>query len=265
MISPEHTWTSMRSAISGKMHEWVRPPSSGNLTLPRNETHLWRVVVKTSDSEVQMARQIISPEECARACRFRFQQDHHRYIFTRAALRCILARYLCCFPETLHFRYGPFGKPYFPAKPCSPALQFSLSHTKGLALCAVSWSREVGVDVERVHSDPALARIVRRLLTSPEQAMVREMEKWVGEDAFFYFWTRKEACIKALGTNLHSAVGNLSAVNLLSDSCDAGGGKRWSLVTLRPAHGFLGTVAMIGRMPRIRYWQWGSPVSEVLC
>ena len=73
----------------------------------------------------------------------------------------------------------PSGKPYFPD---APALCFSLSHTDGAVLAALS-DRPVGADLERLRPPPL--RLARRFGLE-------------GED-FFRSWVRREARGKRTG------------------------------------------------------------------
>ena len=78
-----------------------------------------------------------------------------------------------------------YGKPYIPGKPF-----FSLSHSDGLAVLAVSHEDCVGIDIERI--DRVTPRIIRKVsrfdTTSASQIeLARE-------------WTRVEADLKMNGT-----------------------------------------------------------------
>lgn len=74
------------------------------------------------------------------------------------------------------------GKPFFPG---APQFQFSLSHSRGAAVCALH-HRPVGVDVERLRTAP------RRLAAGME------------DEAFFRLWTAKEATIKREGRGVEA-------------------------------------------------------------
>ncbi|MBO4831721.1 MAG: hypothetical protein J5569_04500 [Oscillospiraceae bacterium] len=75
------------------------------------------------------------------------------------------------------------GKPYFPER---PDIYFSLSHTDGAVLCAVS-SSPVGCDVQ-IHR-PVHERVPERVC-APEE--LRQMD-------FFDLWALKESWIKLRG------------------------------------------------------------------
>lgn len=72
------------------------------------------------------------------------------------------------------------GKPYFPQY---PHIHFSLSHSRGAAVCALS-GEPVGVDVEVLRAPP------------------RRLSGGMDAEAFFRLWTAKEATAKLLGLGL---------------------------------------------------------------
>lgn len=84
------------------------------------------------------------------------------------------------------------GKPFFPG---CPDRQFSLSHTAGLCLCALSDAGAVGVDIEQVR--PRRASLPRYVMSSGELAVFDGT--W--ED-FARIWTLKEAYVKLQGTSI---------------------------------------------------------------
>ena len=86
------------------------------------------------------------------------------------------------------------GKPYFPQY---PSLHFNLSHTHGMALCAIS-DTSVGADIEWIR--PRRDALPRYVFTAAEQRQYQEL----GGDwpAFYTLWTRKEAWCKYTGQGL---------------------------------------------------------------
>jgi len=94
----------------------------------------------------------------------------------------------------LVFHFNPHGKPYL-----SPETEpfFSLSHTRGIAACAVS-ETEIGVDVERIFPyDPEIAAMI----CCP--AELRFLDG-VTDKSFHLtrFWVLKESHLKAIGQGL---------------------------------------------------------------
>ena len=88
---------------------------------------------------------------------------------------------------------GTWGKPFF----MRSAVEFSLTHTKTMALCALS-DRPVGVDAETIR--PVRPRVPERTMNPPELAwMARFADR---DEAFLRLWTAKEAWSKMTGRGL---------------------------------------------------------------
>lgn len=172
---------------------------------------LWRVDLDQHVPAAAHAR--LSAEELARAARFVFPRDRQRYIAAHAALRQLLVQHLAnagqaggesfCTSEPLTLVAGRFGKPALPA----PArLHFNLSHSHDVGLVALSEDCELGVDVERVRPMTDAVAMAAAYFTAAEQAALAACEPGAVRDrAFFTCWTRKEACLKALGIGLYLA------------------------------------------------------------
>lgn len=169
---------------------------------------VWRIDLDQPPTEAMRAR--LSPAERARAERFVFERDRNRHVVAHAALRELLARrtgrhgVLLDMVETTH------GKPVLaaPATPRAPAPHFNLSHSLGTGLVAVSDTHEVGVDVEVLRPMADWAALARSYFAPGERAALARLaarDPLRAEHAFFVCWTRKEACLKALGLGLQLA------------------------------------------------------------
>ena len=96
-------------------------------------------------------------------------------------------------------RYGERGKPALN----DPHVDFSITHTEGLVLCAVARgeSPRVGADAEaivRIASLP-IEQLCARWFTDAERA---EFQAAPNAEQFARIWTRKEALVKYFGTGL---------------------------------------------------------------
>lgn len=104
------------------------------------------------------------------------------------------------------------GKPYFPDR---PDLQFSLSHSGGLSLCALA-DTPVGADVELVR--PRSPGLPRYALSQ------REYEWYEGRGSrwedFYVLWTLKEARVKCTGEGLFRRPVREVAVPLLEPGAE---------------------------------------------
>jgi 4'-phosphopantetheinyl transferase len=176
---------------------WCSPPNS--LTLGSGEVHVWRASLNRTEAQVEILKHTLAAEELRSAGRYRFHKDREHFIVAHGLLRTILARYLDMEPGQLRFCYGPHGKPALEVEPGEDTLSFNLSHSHGLALFAVSRGRELGIDLEYVQAHLADDQIAERFFSPREVALLRGLPKDVQREAFFIFWTRKEAFIKATG------------------------------------------------------------------
>jgi 4'-phosphopantetheinyl transferase len=163
---------------------------------------VWQAVLDRPDEALERLNESLSVDERARADRFRFELDRRRFVAGRGVLRAILSGYLAVPPATLRFEYSAHGKPRLAAPFASEALRFNVSHSRGLALVAVTNGREVGIDVEYVHPILEADRIAESLFAPGEWAELRSLPPPQRLEAFFICWTLKEAHVKARGEGL---------------------------------------------------------------
>lgn len=161
-----------------------------------DDVALW--LVGLADWPLEHEQASLSMQERERGSRFRFERDRRRYVAAHVALRDRLARHLGRHPADLRFETGPNGKPYL-ADPLS-AWHFNLSHSAELALIALCKGLEVGVDLEVLRPVDDAHDLAASVFGPREQEELR-METGLARDrVFLQGWTRKEACLKALGS-----------------------------------------------------------------
>jgi len=112
------------------------------------------------------------------------------------ALRKILSPYLSESPEKIRFEIASSGKPLH------SKIFFSLSHSKNLALIAVSQKMPVGIDIEQVRPVPSKLLIAKRFFAQSEFKRLESLSESCQQSAFFDLWTAKEALTKAKGVRL---------------------------------------------------------------
>lgn len=97
-------------------------------------------------------------------------------------------------PCEIRFRIDKNGKPYTESAP----VHFSISHSKNIAVCAIS-DKPVGIDIEFIRD--VNLNIAKRQFAPDEARYV--FEKWdLSKRRFFEVWTRKEAYVKLLGKGI---------------------------------------------------------------
>lgn len=87
-------------------------------------------------------------------------------------------------------------------KPClkgEPGIFFNISHTEGMAVCAVC-DRPVGIDIQI--RKPCSKGLIRRMCSPEEYSLICKMEKAEAEKALIRLWTLKESFVKADGRGL---------------------------------------------------------------
>jgi 4'-phosphopantetheinyl transferase len=250
--------------IATPVSPWRSPPET--LVLGCDEVHVWRATLDQTPTQIQSFLHNLAADEQARAERFYFEKDREHFIVARGVLRAILGCYLNRVPEGLSFCYSSHGKPALARESDGYAIRFSVSHSHGVALYAVTRGREVGIDVERIRSDLEVAEVAERFFSRREVAMLRTLPTEVQREAFFRCWTRKEAYIKARGEGLSLpldqfdvslAPGEPAAV--LGTQRDPSEASRWSLQELTPGPGYVAALAVEGHGWHLTCWQWPDP------
>jgi 4'-phosphopantetheinyl transferase len=240
---------------------WSSPPDT--LTLGGNEVHVWRASLELPSSQVRRLQRNLSEEELERAKRFHFQRHQSHFIAARGLLRTILGRYLKTEPRRLHFRYGVKGKPELAGDASRQTLYFNISHSHDLALYAITYGREIGVDVERIRPDVESEKIAERFFSPREAATLRDLPAEVRQEAFYTCWTRKEAYLKAIGEGITLRLDQFEVsivpgepAALLSINGDPREASYWSLRELAPEPGYVGALAVKGHNWDLRCWRW---------
>lgn len=142
----------------------------------------------------------LSSEEVQQSRRFRQEISAVRYRASRVLLRRLLASRLGCSPAAVLLETGSRGKPHLSG---DMSLHFNLSHSAQFALFGLAEGAPVGVDIEvndRVFDD--LEATATTCFSSAELVHLRSHTASARYAAFLRGWTRKEACLKAIGTGL---------------------------------------------------------------
>lgn len=242
-------------------NDWSAPPAA--LVLCNEEIHAWRVELHQPELLVQELFNLLNTEERERAERFHFQKDRNHFIVARGVLRTILGRYLKIPPQQLHFCYNSYGKPALQDEPLPSALRFNVSHSHGLAVYAIAFGREVGVDVEKMRAEVANDEMITRYFSRCEAETIRALASELRTQAFFNCWTRKEAYIKAVGEGLSYPLDQFTVsvipgepARLLSARGGAQEVERWSLQELNCSAGYSAALAVEGHGWRLRCYDF---------
>lgn len=170
--------------------------------LGEDEIHLWYAFPDRIHDRHLLERYVtlLSDDERARHQAFYFDRDRHHYLVAHALLRTTLSRYAAKEPQAWRFEQNQYGKPRVRGLFDGVELQFNLTHTRGLAACAVA-RHIVGVDAEWLDRRVDLS-IAERYFAEPEVLAMQRLPVASQPKRFLEIWTLKEAYVKAVGKGL---------------------------------------------------------------
>jgi 4'-phosphopantetheinyl transferase len=120
-------------------------------------------------------------------------------------------------------------------KPLISGLHFNISHSDHQVICGFSKNCQLGVDLEKIIAidfDDFTA-----MFSTQEWIAIQSAEDPIR--SFYWFWTRKESIIKAVGLNLsylHQIELDVSCDHFVID------GKRWFLYDINVGKGYVGSL-----------------------
>lgn len=209
----------------------------------RDGVQVWSESFKGSVRYARLFWSILSDEErgyVSRLCRC----DQERFVFSRGILKVILGYYLQRPAHSVGIRTGGHGKLELMEQLLG--VQFSLSHSHDLVLCAVVHGRRVGIDVEPISAvDPdEMAVLKDQFLCSREREYIWNLRKNQRNRALSVFWVRKEAYLKGSGRagKLRPAsvdVSEAGTVRLVLARSGEEGGMGWMTSDFSPAPGYV--------------------------
>lgn len=237
---------------------WSLEPAA--LALAHDRVDAWSVRLDVDAEQAAYLAKLLSPDEQARAARFRFNEHRRRFIVARGVLRALLGQYLNRPAERIRFTYSPAGKP---ALEIDEGLRFNVSHSHEMAVYAVTYKREVGIDLEFMRPLDDMERLAAGCFSARENAVWRHLPEVHRQEGFFNCWTRKEAYIKALGQGLSYLLDQFDVslkpgepARLLSVTGKPREVTRWTFQAFNPGKNYVAALAVEGQGWRFECWQW---------
>lgn len=241
---------------------WDPPPAT--VALDDESVHVWCAWLDRPSDEVAALDGNLALDERARAVGYHFSRDRSRFVVRRSLLRAILSSYTGMRPSKIRFDVGRYGKPALRGQRVDRGLDFTVSHSDGLALYAVTRGRPLGVDVERIRPLRDLFDVADRFFSTTERMDLAAVRDDRRVEAFFQCWTRKEAFLKAKGVGLTEPLAGFDvsltpgeAARILSVHRVPFVASRWSLRHLRPAAGYVAALALEETGLPVSHWCWG--------
>lgn len=180
-----------------------------------NEVHVWCADLNVSENTHEMLAKHLNIDEQNRAARFVREQDRSHFIAARGILRDILSRYSYIAPQDIKFNYGVNGKPSLSAEQNQGKIYFNLAHSHDLAIYAITYLSQLGVDIEYTKRNIEALDIAERFFSKNEIASMQALPVSEQVAAFYKIWTRKEAFVKAIGVGLSHPLDQFSVNNAL--------------------------------------------------
>ena len=164
---------------------------------------LWYVpLADFGDDDQAACFRLLSPPERERHDAFRSESARLQHLAARGLVRTTLSRYRDVAPDQWRFETNRYGRPSIDGSLQISGLHFNLSHTHGMAVCAIASVEEIGVDVESRDRDAGLDELAATMLSRQERERFDTTQGQARGDFFFTLWTLKEAYVKARGMGL---------------------------------------------------------------
>lgn len=161
---------------------------------------IWLVTVR--GAPLAAAWTLLSAREQQRALRFATPQFRGRYVTAHAALRILIEAYFGIVANRQTFSTTDFGKPKLTGY---PDVQCNLSYSGDRVLLGVAPGAEIGLDIERIRMISDATDLMEVYFTTREKSLFRagSPDSLAFHRDFLTIWTRKEACLKAVGQGLN--------------------------------------------------------------
>lgn len=163
------------------------------------QVHLWHSIF-SAKTPLHHELTLLDETERARTERFRFAIHRDRYIHAHAFLRNVLALYLPVAAKDIVFNTAKQRKPSI-ALP-QTTLQFNLSHSEDMTVCAIHAHSPLGIDIEKIQVKKNHGALAKRFFTEKEYQALMQSDIKTHNAEFYFIWTAKEAIIKAAGLGI---------------------------------------------------------------
>ena len=241
---------------------WASLPQDFLYKLVPGTVHVWRATLDDSPERASRYRSYLSADELTRANRCRTPHPQYQFVVTRGILRMLLSRYMKVRPAQLQFETQPQGKPALITASSFP-IQFNVSHTRGMALIALTIQHAVGIDVEWIDRNVQDYDIAERYFSARESQYLGSLSPPERTHKFFSYWTCKEAYLKMQGRGIAEGLAQCELTMnpdqmqvWLTHVDQEGQGEDCSLYRITSGSGHVGAVAIACSSAHFSYWNW---------
>jgi len=154
-----------------------------------------------SDHEFEAKLQQLPEQLIKETLRKKHRRDQQLSVAGKLLLQELLKEYGLADKLTLDkLLYNIYHRPYFVAE-----FDFNIAHAGNIAICCGTTDGKAGIDIEQINQ-----------INTDDYNDYFTLNEWeyINSDAdrlgkFYYYWTRKEAALKAIGTGFHTALNTI--------------------------------------------------------
>lgn len=161
-----------------------------------DDAEVWHGRLTAEDAHYPAYWCVLDAAEQAQALKFKNGLLRQRYVEVHGRLRNLLAQTLDQPPEKIRIAKAEHGKPYLVDY---PELAFNLSHSADSMMIALGRQCRLGVDIEIRKPRINMSGLVDKCFAEEEFFYWKQLPETEKAEAFYRFWTRKEALVKAVG------------------------------------------------------------------
>jgi 4'-phosphopantetheinyl transferase len=154
---------------------------------------------------------LLDEVEQGRYANYRREADKRRFLTGRALIRGVVAAELGVRPADVVLDSACFdcGKPHGKPRVVGSTLEVSISHSGDWVVLAMTDGAPVGVDVEEVR-DAEVDGLAGICFSAGELTTFKSVPEADRRGAFFTYWSRKEAVLKATGKGMWVVMNKLT-------------------------------------------------------
>ena len=160
---------------------------------------VWHGDCAATEADYPEFWRILDPAEQQHALSIKDSEKHRRFVEIRARLRLLLGDAVNAAPNQLRLAKAEHGKPYLVDY---PELGFNLSHSADKLAIAFAHYCDLGIDIEQYKQRQNMAGLVEKCFSDEEKHYWQQLPETEQMQAFYRFWTRKEAFVKATGRGI---------------------------------------------------------------
>lgn len=228
-----------------------------------DEVHLWICSVKPSNQFIRNYIHVLTDKELEKASSFLTNELKNKFIMTRGTLRYILSYYLKLEPQSIVFDTNSYGKPFIPKEQNTIALEFNLSHSYNISICAIRSGKLIGADIEYIKPFESMREVARSHFTEIEYKKLIACSPSLFTISFYKLWTRKESYIKAIGKGLSYSLADFEVsflshekprlIHIHNSSIEA---SFWEMKSFNISSNYIGAITTLFPIKKFQTYYW---------